>query len=502
MNQDREITREELHQLVWSKPTRAAKEFGLSDAGRHFRRNRSGLLRSRLLKDGVFLFLLGITVLARASEIPASAPPTPVFDPYRFGAKGDGTSNDRLPLQRAIDACKGSGGSVFLHDGRFLTGQITLGSNMTLYIAPSATLVGIRSTSEAEYPPRSSPTPNRINETCLRRLIYGENLDQVVITGGGSLDGQGDFWPWVSHGEKIPERMRPSLIEVANSRVVEVSHLKLLRSGMWTQVYLECTGLVLRGLTVDTGDIPSNRDGTDICDCHDVLVEDCAIRSQDDGICFKSGSAVGCRDIVVRHCSVDKMGLSAGNCLKFGTVSCGGFANVTCEDLVLRSTRNSAITWESVDGATICDVEVRDCNISGATQAISVMLGRRRGGPIGSVANLAFNNITATDGVGPIACLVSGMPGHPIRNLQFSHLKFVTVGGIEKFVAGVPEYPGDYPEGTHFGNLPGSTFYLRHVDRVRFSDCEFATERTDVRPWLATEDVAGCEQINVSYRAH
>jgi hypothetical protein len=33
MNQDREITREELHQLVWSKPTiTAAKEFGLSDA--------------------------------------------------------------------------------------------------------------------------------------------------------------------------------------------------------------------------------------------------------------------------------------------------------------------------------------------------------------------------------------------------------------------------------------------------------------------------------------
>jgi hypothetical protein len=33
MDQDREITREELHQLVWSKPTRTVtKEFGLSDA--------------------------------------------------------------------------------------------------------------------------------------------------------------------------------------------------------------------------------------------------------------------------------------------------------------------------------------------------------------------------------------------------------------------------------------------------------------------------------------
>jgi hypothetical protein len=96
------------------------------------------------------------------------------------------------------------------------------------------------------------------------------------------------------------------------------------------------------------------------------------------------------------------------------------------------------------------------------------------------------------------------MPDHPIRNLRFSHLKFVTVGGIEEIAARVPvpEYAGGYPEGTHFGNLPGSAFYLRHVDRVRFSDCDFATERTDARPWLATEDVVGCEQINVSYRVH
>ena|ERR1700748_1603942 len=35
MDQDKEITREELHQLVWSKPTRiAAKEFDLSELTR------------------------------------------------------------------------------------------------------------------------------------------------------------------------------------------------------------------------------------------------------------------------------------------------------------------------------------------------------------------------------------------------------------------------------------------------------------------------------------
>jgi hypothetical protein len=47
MDQDREITREELHQLVWSKPTRvAAKEFGLSD-------DKVEAARENLVRHGV-----------------------------------------------------------------------------------------------------------------------------------------------------------------------------------------------------------------------------------------------------------------------------------------------------------------------------------------------------------------------------------------------------------------------------------------------------------------
>jgi hypothetical protein len=166
MEQDREISREELHQFDTIILT-VTNSVDISNSKLSCERNCARRARFQQCDPRIFgavLFLLGVSVLARASETPAGAAPTPVFDPYRFGAKGDGVSNDRLPLQRAIDACQGSGGSVFLHDGRFLTGQITLRSNMTLYIAPSATMVGIRSTSEAEYASKSSPTPNRITK--------------------------------------------------------------------------------------------------------------------------------------------------------------------------------------------------------------------------------------------------------------------------------------------------------------------------------------------------
>ena len=78
------------------------------------------------------------------------APPPPVFDPRDYGAVGDGTTNDAAAIQQAIDAAAGTGGSVVLADGTFLSGTLTLQSNMTFFIDASATLLG--STNVADYP--------------------------------------------------------------------------------------------------------------------------------------------------------------------------------------------------------------------------------------------------------------------------------------------------------------------------------------------------------------
>jgi polygalacturonase len=441
--------------------------------------------------------VLAIAVHSSASSDstnPAHLRP-PVHDVSKYGAKGDGKTNDHDALQEAIDACKGTGGSVYLHGGKFLTGQITLGSDMTLFIAPSATLLGIQSTNQSDYPSKKADTLNRNNGACQKRLIWGEGLKNVTITGGGTIDGQGDFLPWRSQKTKIPESLRPSLLGIARSENVAVSNLTILRPGMWTQVYLECRGLILRKLKVETGNLPSNRDGMDICDCHDVLIEDCDIKAQDDGICFKSGGAFGCKDIAVRHCSIDKLGLGAGNCVKFGTASYGSFINVLCQDLFVQNTGNTAFTWESVDGAVIQNVEVRDCVISNAAQPISLILGERRSSieglqrRIGSVSNVVFKNITSISSVSPVACLVTGSPGNPVHDIHFSGLKLRFSGGSKSVPPAPTEYQGGYPEGTHFGEFPGYAFYVRHADGVTFTNCEFSTEKPDTRPWLATEDV-------------
>jgi alpha-L-rhamnosidase len=102
------------------------------------------------------------------------------------GAAGDGVTNDTAAIQGAIDACAaGGGGDVVLPTGRYLSGSLTLKSGVRLVVTPEATLLG--STSMADYPGR--------------RLISATDAAGVGITGGGTIDGQGNaFW------ERRPER--------------------------------------------------------------------------------------------------------------------------------------------------------------------------------------------------------------------------------------------------------------------------------------------------------
>src|ERR1700761_1461926 len=65
-------------------------------------------------------------------------------DVRKFGAVADGTTKDTAAIQKAIDSCAANkgGGVVELSGGTFLSGPISLKSNITLSIAPNAKLLG------------------------------------------------------------------------------------------------------------------------------------------------------------------------------------------------------------------------------------------------------------------------------------------------------------------------------------------------------------------------
>lgn len=420
-----------------------------------------------------------------------------VYNVYAFGAKGDGITNDQAAIQKAIDACKKSGGTVLLEKGIFLTGQLLLVNDLTLKIDASATILGIKSDDEKDYPHHLIDTkyPNRMLEDCQRRLIYGNKVKNVTITGGGTINGQGDYEPWMHVKEIGTEKDRPSILAFVGSNNITVSNITLIKPACWTQVYIESENIIIQKIKVNTGQLTPNRDGIDIVDCHKVLIEDSYIESEDDGICFKSGSEFGCKDIIVRRCTLDKLNVKAGNCFKLGTDGLGSFMNFDVSELTLKNAyQNSAFCIESMDGAVIDNLNFRDCQISNCGQAIFILLAdRKRTVPdrktrIGTISNIYFKNITGTDFTQQYPSIITGIKGHNIQNVTFENLNFELKGGIQTTNQTVMEYDGKYPEGSYFGNTNAFGFFVRHTDTVTFANCKITVKSEDKRPWLIQED--------------
>jgi len=88
-----------------------------------------GLAIANLSFDGWFASASEIGYSQPSSHVvimPAQVglPPSPIFDPRNFGATGDGVTLDTAAIQKAIDACAGTGGSVVLSPGNLYLNRL------------------------------------------------------------------------------------------------------------------------------------------------------------------------------------------------------------------------------------------------------------------------------------------------------------------------------------------------------------------------------------------
>ena len=241
--------------------------------------------------------------------------------------------------------------------------------------------MGIQSDSDEVYPRDiiEIQFTNRMREDCQRRLIYGNHVQNIIITGNGKINGQGDYNPWINVKDLGTEKDRPSILTFVGSKNITISGITILNPACWIQVYIESDSIIIHNIRVNTGDLSPNRDGIDIVDRYQVLIEYCDIKSEDDGICFKSGSEFGCKNVIVRNCIIDKMNVDAGNCFKLGTDGLGSFMNFKVSGLILKNAyQNSAFAIESMDGAVIDNINISDCKIYNSGQAVFILLADRK----------------------------------------------------------------------------------------------------------------------------
>ncbi len=425
------------------------------------------------------------------------APPAPIFDVASYGAVGDGVTKNTAAIQAAIDACAGTGGSVYLHDGTFLTGTIQVKSGMTLFIDASAVLLG--SSDLADYPSLDVPLTGGVENIAMQSklaLVYLRAASNVVIDGGGRIDGNGQTWANGNGHESI----HPMLIHPAMCNTLTVRNVYLERAAMWCVVPLESKYLAFRNVNLYS-DIFGNRDGIDPVDCTHVLVDHCTIRSEDDSLCPKSGIRTGSDDLMVQNCFL--AGSTQANGIKFGTRSYGQITNYTFQDVFLKNISDAALSLESVDGSDISGVTFRRIELRATNSPIYLTIGIRGMHPtndvqkVGSIKNVLFEDISGSslslNTGSPISGEIASGVTYPLSNLTFRRVNITYLGGSTTIPKTPPEMGAQYPECTTWGNLPAYGYFLRHIRDLVFSGCVTGVSPADARPARTLIDVAGLQ---------
>jgi polygalacturonase len=327
----------------------------------------------------------GITVLslffATLFCAACAAGPSPFYNIVDYGAVGNGTTLCTEAIQKAVDACaEAGGGTVYIPAGKYLSGVIFLKSNVTLRIERGATLLA--STDFEHFPPFKPGWRILSEDTHLSSLITGVDLENISVTGGGKLDGQGEPW-WealwkdkdAKEGQpKILTYGRPRVINLYRCRNVRIEGVTIVNSPSWTVHPVGCDNVVVDGISIINPADSPNTDGINPESCRNVRISNCFIDTGDDCITLKSGKD------------------------EEGRLKARPTENVTITNCVMYRGHGAVVIGSEMSGC-VRNVVASNIVCAGTDRAVRIKSTRGRGG---IVENIRFNNFVVENVKEPI----------------------------------------------------------------------------------------------------
>lgn len=445
-----------------------------------------------------------------------------IFDVRNYGAVADGVTNVTSAVQAAVDAChQQGGGTVLFTEGKYVLGTVFLKSNVRIEIQKSAEILG--ALSFYDYAPQEKidyPAYQDQSHTYFDcSMFVGRNCENIAITGGGSIDMRS---VWDEDNVRDIVHRGPKCIALKECNNIEISGLKIDNVTDLAVYFAGCNN-------VDVYDMKLRVyiDGISPDNSKNVRIHDCEIEAGDDGIVFKTSYTLNrldiCKDIRVWNCKIK----SRCTAIKFGTETNGGFEDIYIENIEMYETRITGIAIESVDGAVIDGVTIKNVKMRNVGAPLFIHIGKRMRGPagrdIGRIRNITLENITAegpyepyevvawnyrsfvagdtyqepwnmgtfeyTNDVGKtandpwqITCNMCGLKGYPLENITLRNIYLHLDGAVQEFNPVVPEEPKPYPEVNTYGRfLPAKGIFFRYVNGLTLDHVVIKTYRDDVR---------------------
>lgn len=275
-----------------------------------------------------------------------------------YGAVAGGTEENSKAFMDAWKAtCAHQGPAVFLvPEGTFLLGQVTFQGPC---FNNHQTRVMIKGTLKA------LPDPSSFTSLGWIEFV---NLHDLVIKGGGTLDGQG-AQSWSSNNCKLQKKCSPAPITMRLTTVNNgtLSDLSFLNSkGFHLNLY-RCVNVEASFLTITAPGNSPNTDGIHISTSDSVTVSHVSIGTGDD--CISIGAGV--------------------TNLKIGNVSCGPGHGISVGSL-----------GKYANEKDVSGVKVKNCTLSGTTNGLRIKTWP--GSPAGRASNISFEDIIVENVANPI----------------------------------------------------------------------------------------------------
>lgn len=385
----------------------------------------------------------------------------------KFGALGNGVSNDTLAIQTAIMACPADG-RVYIPKGRYLITSLFLKDNLTLEFAEGAQLIG--DTERENFGILPGLIDNDNNDEyylgswegnpldTFTSLITGINVKNVTILGKGIIDGRASRDNWWKNPKIKNKAWRPRTIFLNNCENINIEGITIKNSPSWTLHPFLTKNLNVFNIKIDNPMDSPNTDGFDPESCENLKCMGVEFSVGDDCIAIKSGKLYlgtvlnkPTKNFLIKHCLM-KYGHGG---LVIGSEMAGGAENIRIENCdfyqtdkgIRIKTRRGRGKNGVIDGIYATNISMNKvkvpfvincfyfCDPDGKTEYVYTKEPLPIDDRIPTVKNINLKNITAKDTY-ICAGYLYGLPENPIDKVTLDN---VTIDFTSENVE--PDYP-------------------------------------------------------------
>ena len=369
--------------------------------------------------------------------LPVSDPRPPCNGPMdvrMYGAVGDGVQHDTAAIQSAIDACAKGGGIVVASAGTYLIGPLFLRTNTALELDSGSLLQGTSDMND--YLAAAAQ-----NGGAVPSLINGTSINNVTITGSGTIDGAGAPWWAASNAAAAanqPDPFRPLLMDMKNVNGFTMQNVSLQNSPKFHVLLESSQNITITGVTITSPSNSPNTDGIDPKTCKHVRISGCHISVGDDNVAVTSAGnpSPTASDIVVTDCV-----FGAGHGVSIGSYTSGGVGSMTVQHCTYTGTQNGIRIKTARDrGGEMSNLIYDDLQMTNVRNAIYFteyypdipMAGTDTAAVVTfttpSIHDVTISNITAT-GTRSAGVLI-GVPESPIHDIQLENINIQAQTGL------------------------------------------------------------------------